>query len=52
VVVECAHDPDLLSSELSAAVHVMIYKGRIVVVHRQRCIIERRKHISPDIPNV
>lgn len=39
-------------SDLLLTVKIMIYKSRIVVVHRQGCVIQRREYISSDVPNV
>ena len=39
-------------SGLLLTIKIMIYKSRIVVVHRQGCVIQRREHISSDVPNV
>ena len=39
-------------SGLLLTVEIMIYKSRIVVVHCQGCVIQRREHICSDVPNV
>ncbi len=39
-------------SGLLLTIEIMIYKSRIVVVHRQGCVIQCREHICSDVPNV
>ena len=39
-------------SGLLLTIEIMIYKSRIVVVHCQGCVIQRREHICSDVPNV
>ena len=39
-------------SGLLLTVKIMIYKSRVVVVHCQGCVIQRREHICSDVPNV